>query len=93
MFTWQTFGYEMGKATVFFFMGFATGWIVRGIRDKSNSSINNEKVIALLVAGIWAVSVIVDMINPSYETPIAIHGLMGGIVGFYYKDKLTNKKK
>lgn len=87
----QSIGFDLMKALVGFSIGFSAGWITRGLRDKSQTNIDNEKVIALLVAFIWAISVIADIINPSYDTPIALHGLMGGIVGFYYKKKFKNE--
>ena len=83
----QTICYELGKIIVCFSIGFILGWISRGIREQYVSNIDNEKLIALLISFIWALSIIIAIINPNYETPLALHGLMGGIVGFYYKQK------
>ncbi len=85
-------GAELSKGSIFFALGFILGYVVRGYKEKFNSTIDNEKFIALLVSLIWAISVIVDMLNPVYDTPIALHGLMGAIVGFYYK-RIFDKKQ
>lgn len=85
-------GMEIIKGLVFFSLGFISGYVIRGIKDSTNSSLDNEKVIALLIAGIYAISIIADILVPTYDTPIGLHGIMGGIVGFYFKKRGETKK-
>jgi len=40
-----------------------------------------EQLVAAIVTVIWAASMIVDMLVPTYEVPALVHGLMAGIVG------------
>lgn len=72
---------------MFFCIGFAIGYVARGIRDKSNSSIDNEKIIALMIAGTYVISVLAGVFIAGYQTPLGLHGIMGGIIGFYFKKK------
>jgi len=80
-------GIEIIKGFIFFCIGFALGYIARGIKDHSNSSIDNEKVIALLIAVTYVVSVLAGVFVSGYQTPLGLHGIMGGIIGFYFKKK------
>lgn len=40
--------------------------------------------IALLVLGLWGVSVLFDMANADYETPIPVHAIAGVVVSFIF---------
>lgn len=40
--------------------------------------------IALLVLGLWGVSVLYDMASNSYETPLPVHGIAGVVVSFIF---------
>lgn len=53
-------------------------------RSKAESNVANTFVLVIVVL-IWATSVIVDILSPNYETSPLIHGLMGAIVGFFFK--------
>ena len=45
---------------------------------------NGDLVLVAVTIG-WLVSLIYDIASPAYETSPFIHGLMGAIVGFFYK--------
>lgn len=45
----------------------------------------NADLVLLVVTVVWGLSMIIDIASPTWETPIAVHGLMGAIVGFFYK--------
>ncbi len=63
--------------------GFLTGFFTRNIiRDKS---INNGVFVLVIVTIMWTVSMLFDIASPEYQTPTLVHGLMGAIVGFFYK--------
>ena len=64
--------------------GFILGYIARGLKDKSGSEANNS-IVLLVVTLIWAVSVLFDMVSPTYETSPLVHTLMGVITGYFYK--------
>jgi hypothetical protein len=40
-----------------------------------------------VVTTIWAISMFVDIVSSQYETSPLVHGLMGAIVGFFYRPK------
>jgi hypothetical protein len=51
----------------------------------------NSDIVLLVVTVIWALSMIIDIISPTYETSPLVHGLMGAIVGFFYRPSQTPK--
>lgn len=57
----------------------------RIIYTKDRQSTINSDMILLVVTVVWALSMIVDIASPTWETPVAVHGLMGAIVGFFYR--------
>lgn len=66
-------------------VGFAIGWIARGVKEKYSVSIDTEKTISMVILFAYLLSVIVDMISPAYETPLGLHTVMGIIAGYYFK--------
>lgn len=40
--------------------------------------------IALIVLGVWAVSVLFDMARADYETPVPVHAIAGIVVSFIF---------
>ncbi len=71
---------------VSFVAGTIVGWFARGFIDKniSNKDSGNTAVL-IIVSLVWMASVLVDIVSPAYETSPLLHGLMGAIVGFFYK--------
>lgn len=80
-------------AVISYGLGFLSGYCGRGFIKKIDTY-NSSSFILIIVSIVWAISVIVDMISPAYETSPLIHGLMGAIVGYYYKNKyeMSNNK-
>jgi hypothetical protein len=76
-------------AIVSYGVGFLSGYIAHAFIDKSDEN-RSSALVLIIVTLIWAFSMIVDIISPAYETSPLLHGLMGAIVGFYYK---TDTKK
>lgn len=71
--------------------GFA-GWFLRGILDKRHGTPSSESAFIVgVVVSIWAISVLVDIIDSSYDTSPLLHGIMGAIVGFFFKPWNTKK--
>lgn len=76
-------------AVVFFSIGFATGFAAAGSFEgapRRRLKLN----IALLIAGVWALSIVAGIFIDGYSTSIALHGIMGAIVGYLYKDVEDN---
>ena len=69
-----------------FSLGGFFGWFIRGIIDKKQSTPTSESAFIVgVVVSIWAISVLVDIIDPAYDTSPLVHGIMGAIVGFFFK--------
>ncbi len=49
---------------------------------------NRSEIVLMVVTLVWATSMIIDIISAQYETSPLVHGLMGAIVGFFYKPML-----
>lgn len=77
---------------VCFFGGFIAGYIIRDYRFMmKDGTRDNGSVVLLTVTLVWAISMLVDIVSPNYETSPLVHGLMGAIVGYFYKPKLNEK--
>lgn len=74
-------------ALVSFGTGFLGGYLFHAFIDKHKES-SNSGMVLVVVTLVWAMSVIVDILSPQYETSPLLHGLMGAIVGFYYKNNI-----
>ncbi len=72
-------------ATTAFFSGIPFGILINRFFSKQLSSVQNNTIVLLIVSFIWALSMVVDILSPTYETSPLVHGLMGAIVGFFYK--------
>jgi hypothetical protein len=75
---------------IFPLVSFVVGTLVgffggRFLERQEGDSNKSNTFVLVLVAFIWATSVLVDIISPEYETSPLIHGLMGAIVGFFFK--------
>lgn len=75
---------------VAFGAGNLTGFIMRGAFDPKIKDKSPNTLVLIAVTFVWVTSVLVDIVNVEYETPIMLHGLMGAIVGFFYKPISTN---
>ena len=86
---------EILIAVVSYILGFLTCFLLkrRLLNRISEQDIANRKLLPIkentfvlgVVTIIWALSVLVDIASPNYETSPFVHGLMGAIVGFFYK--------
>ena len=74
------------------FCGFLVGWF--GHKYISKKEIENweRAVITVVVAFAWVVSVILDIALSTYETPVALHGVMGMVVGYFFEGSFFKKK-
>lgn len=84
-------------AIVAFTIGYVSGFLSskllagRAFGFDADARINFLVVVITLV---WLLSVVIDLVSASYETPLQIHLLMGAIVGyFFYKPPSQGRKK
>lgn len=82
----QTVSSQFIIAIVFYVAGILTGFFARTLlRDRK---LEGNMLVLVVVSIIWSLSMIVELVNPAYKTNPLVHGLMGAIVGFFYKPKL-----
>lgn len=77
---------------VSFALGNLTGYFLRGVVDDKIKDESPNTLVLIAVTTVWVISTLVDMASLQYETPLVVHGLMGGIVGFFFKNNADNKK-
>lgn len=79
------------------FIGITAGYFLRGFLDKKLRNDNSGRTFVLIVVTVaWVISSIADILIVEYSTNPLLHGLMGAIVGFFYKPKeggASNDKK
>lgn len=66
--------------------GLLTGYFISRIYKPAENQKTNDFVL-IVVTVVWALSMFIDIVSPQYETSPLVHGLMGAIVGFFYKPK------
>lgn len=72
-------------AIISYILGFASGGIVSMYLKNQIKDISYKNIVLIIVSTMWTLSVAVELVNPNYNTSPMIHGLMGSIVGFFYK--------
>lgn len=76
--------YILASLVVFTF-GLGGGYILtRGDTKFSRSKL--QTAIALAVTLIWIVSIVAEIIVPTYTVSVLIHGIMGAVVGYLFSD-------
>lgn len=64
--------------------GLLSGILFQKYFKKENEQKQGD-IVLIVVTVIWALSMVIDIISPNYETSPLVHGLMGAIVGFFYR--------
>jgi len=64
--------------------GFVLSDYLRKQKIELTKNSGNTFVLAI-VTTMWAFSLLFDILNPEYTTSPYVHGLMGAIVGFFYR--------
>jgi len=74
-------------------LGMFVGWF--GHKHVSEKEIANweRALITVVVTFAWVLSVILDIVLQTYETPVALHGVMGMVVGYFFEGTLFNRDK
>lgn len=72
-------------AIISYVLGFVSGGLVSVYLRLKIKDISYKNVVLIIVSVMWTLSVAVELVNPNYNTSPMVHGLMGSIVGFFYK--------
>lgn len=75
------------------FAGFLAGWFGHKFVSKKEVANWERAIITVVVTFAWVISVILDMALDTYETPVALHGVMGMVVGYFFEGSFFNKIK
>lgn len=73
-------------------LGFFVGWFAHKYISHKEIANWERAVITVTVTFAWLVSVILDIALDTYETPVALHGVMGMVVGYFFEGSIFNKK-
>jgi len=81
-----------------FIFGLVSGWIIHRIFVKKISVNWERTIISVVVLLVWAISVVLDIVVPTYSTPTAVHAIMGLVTGYFFEGNILeaigkNKKK
>lgn len=79
-----------------YFLGVLTGWCLKHFVNKEQET---QTMFAVLISGVWTISIVAEMIISTYTTSTLIHAMMGGVTGWLFggksieslKEKLMNK--
>lgn len=77
----------IAQMLISFAIGAVFGYYLRGAFDRNLSKPVQDyrNVVLIAVTFIWVLSVVFEILNPVYKTNPLIHGLLGGIVAFFFK--------
>lgn len=69
-----------------FILGNVSGYFLHDALKKglNMSEENSKNFLLVTVTLVWAISMLVDIISPTYDVPVAVHGILGAIVGFFF---------
>ena len=76
-----------------FLVGALFGWF--GHKFTSTKQIENweRSMVTVVVTFAWVISVVLDVALDTYETPVALHGVMGMVVGYFFEGGVLNRNK
>lgn len=74
-------------------VGFIAGFLTKSLMVKKLDDKYSQTFVLIAVTVMWVISVAVDVVSPEYQTSPLVHGLMGAIVGFYYKPTILKGEK
>jgi uncharacterized membrane protein YoaK (UPF0700 family) len=71
---------------IFFFAGGVSGYLTHDhIKRTVNMTEESSKnFLLVVVTAVWAISMLADLASPNYDVPVAVHAIMGAIVGFFF---------
>jgi len=77
-----------------FIIGNISGYFLHDFFKKSlmMNEDGSRNLLILSVTIIWVMSMLVSLVNPAYQVPVPVHGLLGIIVGFFFYKKGMTKQ-
>lgn len=76
--------------TVGVLLGFVIGWFVHKHVSRKGIEDWERGLITIVVTTAWAISVVLDVVLLNYETPIAVHAVMGLVVGYFFEGSIKD---
>lgn len=73
--------------------GFIGGWLLHKRLSKKEIENWERAMITVVVTTAWATSLVFDIAVAGYDTPVAVHGVMGLVAGYFFEGTLLNRKK
>lgn len=69
-----------------FIFGNVSGYMLHDTlkRTLNMDEASSKNFLLIVVTIVWACSMLVDIASPNYDVPVAVHALMGAIVGFFF---------
>lgn len=75
-------------------IGSAAGWFAHKYISHNKEIQNWERaLITVTVSFAWIISILLDIALDTYETPVALHGVMGMVVGYFFEGSIFNRKE
>lgn len=71
-------------------LGFITGWLSHKQVSKKEIMNWERSLITVIVTFVWSVSLIFDILIIGYETPIAVHAVMGLVAGYFFEGSIVD---
>lgn len=66
-----------------FIVGFTSGFLASAyVRSADDASVRRS--IAFLITFVWILTILTSIFVPTYETPLAVHGVMGAVAGYLF---------
>lgn len=73
-----------------FIFGVVVGWIIHRYLSKKVIENWERAIISIIVLMVWSVSVVLDIVIPSYGTPAPVHAIMGLVAGYFFEGSITD---
>lgn len=79
----------------FFILGLVIGFLIGFLAGRKFRSLPNweRTLLAIVITVLWAVSVGVSIFNQEYETPTALHGMLGIVAGYFFQGSIVEAVK
>ena len=70
--------------------GFLAGFIIGKYTE--NKNLKSKTILTIMVAFVYVLSVLSEIIIATYATPVGLHGIMGLVTGYYFERSWFSKK-
>lgn len=73
------------SAFVLLFIGALAGWLF-GDRNETITESRLRTGIAIVITAVWVITIIAEIVVPTYTTALVIHAIMGAVVGYLFSE-------